>query len=60
MSLKLFHVCFITLSIALCFVFGWWSVKEAGPYLFVGIASFAAGLGLFFYGSYFLNKIQKI
>lgn len=60
MSLKLFHICFITLAVLLCFVFGWWSVKQAGPYLVIGITSFAAGLGLLFYGNYFLKKIQNL
>lgn len=60
MSLKIFHICFITISIILCFGFGWWSVRQSGPYLIVGMSSFAAGIALFFYGNYFLNKMQNL
>ena len=52
MSLKAFHVVFITASILLAFGFGAWLLKQYfGPApeklnLVVAVASFAVGLGL--------------
>lgn len=50
MSLKVFHVVFIVLSILLTIGFGIWGVMQGGGMLLVlGIISFAIGILLVFY-----------
>jgi hypothetical protein len=62
MSLKAFHIIFITASSALSFGCGVWSLKnywspQGGALdLLFGLGSFAAGVGLVLYGRYFLKK----
>ena len=64
MSLKAFHVVFITASILLAFGFGAWLLKQYfGPApeklnLVVAVASFAVGLGLIAYERRFLKKTK--
>lgn len=64
MSLKTFHIVFITLSSALAFAFGVWAVGHDGPagggamLPALGIVSLAAGAGLIVYGVWFLRKIR--
>jgi hypothetical protein len=66
MSLKAFHIFFITASSALAFGFGVWEVKGffspegRGVDLAFGIASFAVGVGLILYGRYFLKKLKNV
>lgn len=66
MSLKGFHVIFITASSALAFGCGVWGLKGAfAPDggladLLFGIGSFAAGTGLIFYERYFLKKLKNV
>lgn len=60
MSLKIFHICFITISIILCFGFGWWSFQQPGPYMILGTLSIAAGIALFVYANRFLKKMQNL
>ena len=66
MSLKAFHVIFITASSALAFGCGVWEVKsffsaEGLPLdLVFGIGSLAAGVGLIFYERYFLKKLKNV
>ena len=66
MSLKAFHVIFITASSALAFGCGIWELKngfspEGGALDFVvGIGSFAVGLGLILYERYFLKKTKNL
>ena len=63
MSLKGFHIVFVTLSSLLAFVFGGWSLRfyttgGGSTYLTLGGASFAVGLILIFYGFWFWRKIN--
>jgi hypothetical protein len=66
MSLKAFHIIFITASSALAFGCGVWGLKDffsAGGrlfHLFFAIGSFAVGAGLVVYGRYFLKKLKNI
>lgn len=66
MSLKAFHLVFITAASGLAFGFGVWLVHEyaanhAGVWdLIGGIASFAASVGLVFYERYFLKKTKNV
>ena len=66
MSLKAFHLVFITASTLLAFWFGAWSLKGyASPEgrtmdLVFGIASIVAGIGLIVYECYFLKKTKKL
>lgn len=65
MSLKAFHVVFITASILLSFGFGYWGIQvfvETGQTLelALGIGSVLAGIGLVFYERYFLKKHKHI
>jgi hypothetical protein len=66
MSLKAFHIVFITASTLLAFGFGAWSLRNyfsangAGLDLVVGASSFFAGAALIYYGRYFLRKLKNI
>jgi hypothetical protein len=66
MSLKAFHVIFITAASALAFGCGAWGLKnyfsndgKPGDLLF-GIGSVAAGIALICYERYFLRKHKHI
>jgi len=66
MSLKAFHVIFITAASAMSFGCGVWGIKNYfAPdgrvlELLFGIGSIAAGVGLIFYELYFLKKHKNI
>ena len=66
MSLKAFHVIFITAASALAFGFGVWAFKnyfsEEGVAmdLVYGIGSTLAGVGLIVYERYFLKKLKNV
>ena len=66
MSLKAFHIIFIVSSTLLAFGFGGWalyqffSVGHATVDLVMGVASVLAGIGLLWYGKYFLKKLKNI
>jgi len=65
MSLKTFHVVFISASTLLAFGFGGWLLKAYASTgqvsdLIFGIASVAVGIGLITYGRYFLRKLKHI
>jgi hypothetical protein len=65
MSLKAFHIVFVTLSVALAFFFGGWLIYQfylshSILQLSVGILSFLAGLGLIWYGKVVLRKLKHI
>ncbi|MEO8429726.1 MAG: hypothetical protein ABI651_21775 [Verrucomicrobiota bacterium] len=66
MSLKAFHIIFITASTLLAFGFGAWSLAvyftaNGGTLDFVlGSASVGAGIALIVYGKYFLKKLKNI
>ncbi len=63
MSLKAFHIVFITFAAIVTFFFGTWllvTVEEGGATLrfFFGGLSYATGLALLLYGRYFLRKFR--
>jgi hypothetical protein len=66
MSLKTFHIIFITLSSGLALGCGVWllvsglSAGGARKDIFFGISSLLGGVGLIFYGRYFLKKLKNI
>ena len=66
MSLKAFHIIFITLSSGLALGCGVWllisgfSADGAKIDLLYGISSLLGGVGLIFYGRYFLKKLKHI
>jgi hypothetical protein len=66
MSLKAFHVLFITASSALAFGCGAWGLKDFfSPQgrtsdLLFGVGSFGMGIGLILYERYFLKKLKRV
>ena len=66
MSLKAFHLIFITASSALAFGCGVWALKNYfsaeghGLDLVYAICAFAAGIGLIIYERYFLKKLKNV
>jgi hypothetical protein len=65
MSLKAFHIVFITASTLLAFGFSAWSLvnySDGGEWLQLvyGLGSAAAGVGLIVYGRYVLKKLKDI
>lgn len=65
MSLKAFHVIFVTVSTMLAVGVGIWALREysarqeSGTLLF-GLASLAGAVGLLIYGRWFLKKLKGI
>ena len=66
MSLKTFHLIFITASSGLAFGCGAWELKNffsaegAAWDLIFGIGALAAGIGLIIYERYFLKKFKDV
>ena len=67
MSLKAFHLIFITAAIGLVFGCAVWGLKNyfaadggRGLDLAFGLGSLAAGIGLAFYERYFLRKLKRV
>jgi hypothetical protein len=65
MSLKAFHIVFVTASILLAFGFGAWSFlnykdEERALDLVFGIGSVAVGIGLVIYERMILRKLKDI
>jgi len=65
MSLKAFHIVFISVSTLLAFAFALWlwqSYSHSGRviHLVCAILSLGAGGALLCYGKYFLKKLKKI
>ena len=58
MSLKGFHLVFVTLLTALSFSCAAWAFSAARPG--VGAAAVAAGLLVIVYGVYFLRKLKNV
>ena len=59
MSLRIFHIFFITVSIILCIGFGWWAlgkIEVAGYYLGMGVFSLVSAVALLIYSSRFFGK----
>ncbi len=65
MSLKGFHIVFVVFSTLLALAVGAWCVRVnqvAGTPVFLmgAIISFAAALGLVFYGVWFFKKMKRL
>ncbi len=66
MSLKHFHIFFITISILLCFSFGAWGVHSyiehegGGTNLVLGLLAFIAGAVLIVYGIKVFQKLKTL
>jgi len=65
MSLKAFHLVFITASVLLALGFGAWQLKVwsefgSGRDLALGLGSLLAGAGLAAYEAYFLRKLRNV
>jgi hypothetical protein len=66
MSLKAFHLIFITASSALAFGCGVWALKDYGSPggstsdLIFGLLALALGVGLILYERYFLKKLKHV
>jgi hypothetical protein len=58
MSLKAFHLIFVTLLTALSFGFAAWAYSTEHPGF--GVAGIATGILVIVYGIYFLKKLKKI
>jgi hypothetical protein len=63
MSLKAFHICFVSLASALAFAFAGWALPQppAGAgYRTMGLLSLVVGVGLIAYGFWFWKKIKRL
>ena len=65
MSLRMFHLLFIALSVVLAAFFAAWAANEyrSAPHLsyaLVGVASLASGAGLAVYGAAFQRKTRRL
>lgn len=65
MSLKTFHIVFVTVSTLVAFFFAGWLVHnylatKAIGNLFGAIAAFLAAIGLIWYGKVVLRKLKNI
>ncbi len=66
MSLKTFHLLFITAATALAFGCGAWGLKDYWSAegrlvdLLFGLGSIGCGVGLILYERYFLKKLKKV
>lgn len=65
MSLKGFHIFFVTVSILLLVGFGAWALREysrvdGGANLVLGVGSFLFVVVLLVYGRWFLHKLRSV
>ena len=65
MSLKAFHLVFVTASVLLAFAVAAWAFVNYSEVrrtmdLFYGLGSALCGVGLIVYGRYFLKKLKHI
>ncbi|MFN7140310.1 MAG: hypothetical protein ACK4UN_13320 [Limisphaerales bacterium] len=65
MSLKAFHIIFVTAATLLAFGFGAWAlhsytVSRSVLDLVMGILAVVMGVGMIWYGKYFLRKLKNI
>lgn len=61
LSLRIFHIVFIILSILLTIGFGIWGVMQANNlFLFLGVASFVIGALLVFYLVKIVRKFKQV
>lgn len=65
MSLKAFHVVFVTVTVLMAFAVAAWclhafQVSGSRSDLWLGVGAAVAGAGLLVYGRYFLKKLKHI
>jgi len=65
MSLKAFHVIFITAASLLAFGFGTWMLRAyqaegVQSDLIYGVGSLVVGVGLLIYEGFFIKKLKKV
>ena len=65
MSLKAFHIFFVSLASALAFGFAGWALPSppagaGADYKIMGLLSLALGVGLIVYGFWFWRKIKHL
>lgn len=65
MSLKAFHIFFLTVSLVASLFIGFWSLREwresgEGVYLGLGLLSFATLIAIIPYGIWFLRKLKNV
>ena len=61
MSLKAFHLAFISLSTLVVFGFGAWAfIETSGNFTVYGFLSLLSGVGLIVYGVKFLKKFRDV
>ena len=58
MSLKWFHIVFVSLSMLVSLGFGVWGLFH--QHVVLGIVSLISSAGLVVYGNYFLGKTRKL
>lgn len=59
MSLRAFHIVFVTLAVILSFMVGTWGLRqETTGYFLVGVFSLVLGVALIGYGFWFYRKIR--
>jgi hypothetical protein len=58
MSLKWFHLLFISISMLVSLGFGVWALFN--QHVVLGVASLAGSAGLCVYGNYFLGKARRL
>jgi len=63
MSLRTFHIIFIVCSIIVTIGFGYWAMRhfqqhQTPAYLWTGVISFIAAIGLMVYEYFFLQKVK--
>ena len=65
MSLRMFHLVFVALSVILTAFFAAWAagqyrLEQDGGYLLAAVVSLAAGAGLVVYGAAFQRKTRQL
>jgi DNA-binding transcriptional regulator of glucitol operon len=65
MSLKTFHLIFITIAVLLCFGFGWWMLRAYSEFGMksdqtYGVISICIGVALIIYEIIFIKKLKKV
>lgn len=65
MSIKAFHLVFVSVCIAFCGAFAWWCLDQyrqvhATGHLVLGVLSLAALVALLVYGRQFLRKLKQL
>ena len=58
MSLKWFHIVFISLSMLLSLGFGIWAMFN--QFVALGVAALVGSAGLCLYGNYFMGKARRL